>query len=147
MKVQKTIEITASPEIIWSFMTEPEKVLQWYLPLQKFEYTTDQRNMVGAPLYYEEKVALGIIRLNCVVTEWVENEKYAFRMNSGNMMKSYEEIWTVEPAPSGSKFTFLEKGELSLGVIGKLLNPVAARSSGATVEKMLTELKNLAEAQ
>ena len=102
---------------------------------------------MGAPLYYEEKVALGIIRLNCVVTEWVENEKYAFRMNSGNMMKSYEEIWTVEPAPSGSKFTFLEKGELSLGVIGKLLNPVAARSSGATVEKMLTELKNLAEAQ
>ena len=45
MKVQKTIEITASPEIIWSFMTKPEKVLQWYLPLQKFEYTTDQRNM------------------------------------------------------------------------------------------------------
>ena len=146
MKVQKSIEINAPPEKVWSFMTEPEKVLQWYIPLQKFEYTTDQRNAVGAPLYYEEKTALGSVKFNCVVTEWVEKEKFAFKMTSGNMMKSYEEIWTVEPANAGSRFTFLEQGELSLGIIGKLLNPIAARSSGATVEKMLAKLKTLAEA-
>jgi len=147
MRVRRSIEINAPPEKIWPFMSEPEKVLQWYLPLQKFEYTTDQRNLVGAALYYEEKTALGRIKLNCVVTEWEVKEKFAFKMHSGNMMKSYQETWTVEPTPSGSRFIFLEEGESSLGVIGKLLNPVAERSSGATIEKMLASLKSLVEAQ
>jgi uncharacterized protein YndB with AHSA1/START domain len=146
MKVQKSVEIAAPPKKIWSFMTEPEKVLQWYIPLQKFEYTTDKRNTVGAPLYYEEKTALGLIKFNCVVTEWVEKEKFAFKMNSGNMMKTYEEMWAVEPTPAGSKFTCLVQGELPLGIIGKLLNPFAERGTGSTVEKMLAKLKNLAEA-
>ena len=147
MIVQKTIEINAPPEKIWSFMTEPEKVLQWYIPLRKFEYTLNQRNVVGAPLYFEEKTGLGSMKFNCVITEWVENEKFAFRMHSGNMMKSYEETWTVAATASGSRFTFLEEGELSMGIIGKLLNSVAERSSGGTIEKMLAKLKSLAEAQ
>lgn len=81
-----------------------------------------------------------------MVTEWVENEKFAFKMNSGNMMKTYQEVWTVEATPAGSRFTFLELGELSLGIIGKFLDPFAERGSGATIEKILAKLKSLVEA-
>ena len=101
---------------------------------------------MGAPFYFEERVAGRLMKLNCVVTEWVENERFAFRMTSGNMMKSYEERWTAEATPSGSRFTFMEQGELSLGIIGRIMGPLAQRSSGATIEKMLTKLKSLVEA-
>ena len=86
------------------------------------------------------------MKLNCVVTEYVENEKFAFKMTSGNMMKSYEERWTVEVTPSGSHFTFMEQGELPYGIIGRIIGPLAQRSSAAIVEKMLAKLKSLAEA-
>jgi hypothetical protein len=62
------------------------------------------------------------------------------------MMKSYEEIWTIEAIPSGSCFVFTEQGELGLGIIGKIIGPLAQRSSGSTIEKMLAKLKILVEA-
>ena len=146
MRVERSIEIAAPPENIWPFLFEPEKVLQWYIPLQRFEYSSEQRGSEGACLYFEEKVAGRIMKLNCVVTECVENEEFAFKMTSGSMMKSYEERWTVEPTPTGGKFTFMEQGELPYGVIGKVIEPLAQSISGSTIEKMLTKLKSLVEA-
>ena len=146
MKVQRSIEIAAPPEKIWPFLAEPGKILEWYIPLQKFEYTSEQHGGVGAPLYFEEKVAGQLMKLNCEVTEWVENEKIAFSMTSGKGMKTYGEGWTIEATPSGSRFTFTEQGELPYGFIGKLMEPLAQSMSGAAIEKMLAKLKSLAEA-
>jgi len=101
MQVQRSIEIMAPPDKIWPLLTEPQKILEWYYPLQKFEYTGDQSHKVGAPFYFEEKLPTGTMKLNCEVTEWVDNECFAFKMTSGNMMKSYGEKWTVESTPSG----------------------------------------------
>ncbi len=114
--------------------------------MRKFEYTGEQRGGVGAPLYYEERASGQTIKLNCVVTEWVENERLAFRMNSGTVMKSYEERWTVEATPSGSRFTLMYKGELPYGILGKLIGALGQRSSDAHVKEILVRLKSLVEA-
>ena len=146
MKVQRSIEIAAPPERIWPFLVEPEKILKWCITLQKFEYTGKQRSGVGTPFYFEEKAAGRLMKLNFTVTEWVENEKLAFSMTSGNFAKGYEQRWTVKATPSGSRFTFMEQVELPYGIIGKVIGVIGQRSSGATVEKMLAKLKSLVEA-
>ena len=146
MEVKKSIDIAAPPEDVWPFVTDPEEILKWYFPLQKFEYTGEQRDEVGAPIHFEEKVAGLSIRLDCVVTEWAENEAFGFKMVAGQPMKAYRERWTLEDTARGSRFTFLEEGELPYGFVGRLLEPVAERSSAATIEKMLQKLKSLAEA-
>ena len=145
MEVTKAIDVTVPPETIWPFMSEPEKILEWYIPLQKFDYTSGKRNEVGAPFYFEEKTTGGIIKLNCVVTEWDKNKQFAFKMSSGNMLKTYQERWTVEAISSGSRFTFMEQGELGLGIIGKIIGTLAERGSAAKIDKMLAKLKSLAE--
>jgi hypothetical protein len=43
MEVTKSIDIAVTPEKIWPFMSEPAKILEWYIPLQKFEYISEQR--------------------------------------------------------------------------------------------------------
>ncbi len=147
MRVQRSIEIAAPPEKIWPFMVEPEKNLKWCITFKKFEYTNEQRSGVGTTFYIEEKAGpMPLMKLNFVVTEWVENERLAFRMTSGSGVKSYEQGWTVTPTPYGSRFTFMEEVELPFGVIGKLIGLVGQRSSHATVKKMLVILKSLAEA-
>ncbi|MBA7696749.1 hypothetical protein ES703_105400 [subsurface metagenome] len=145
MRVQRSIEITAPPEKIWPFLVEPEKILKWFTLLQKFEYTGEQRSGVGTPFYYEEKSGGRLMKLNYVVTEWVENERLAFSMTSGTGVKGYEQSWTVEATPDGSRFTFMENVELPFGIIGKLIGVVGRCSSEATVGKMLPILKSLAE--
>jgi len=146
MRVVKSIEIAVPHEEVWPFFIDPEKVLQWYIPLQRFEYSSEKHGIEGAPLYFEEKVSGRLMKLDCVVTECIENERFAFNMISGSMMKSYEERWTVETTSSGSKFTFMEQGELPYGFIGKIIEPIAKSMSGSVIKKMLVKLKNLAEA-
>ena len=146
MRVERSIEIAAPPEKIWPFLVEPEKILKWCITFKKFEYTSEQRSGVGTPFYIEEKAAGPLMKLNFTVTEWVENEKLAFSMTSGTGVKGYEQRWTVEATPSGSRFTFMEEVELPFGILGKLIGLVGQNTSKATVGKMLVILKSLAEA-
>ena len=146
MRVQRSIEIAAPPERIWPFLVDPEKILEWCITLERFEYTGEQRSGVGTLFYFEEKAAGRLMKLNFAVTEWVKNERIAFSMTSGNMVKGYEQRWMVETTPSGSRFTFTEEIELPFGVIGRILGLFARRRSEAIVGEMLAKLKSLAEA-
>ena len=146
MRIQKTIEITAPPERIWPFFVEPERVLEWCSTFRKFEYSGDLRSGVGTPLYIEEQAVGPVMKMHFEVTEWKENDKLGLRMVSVSSVKSYEQEWSLEPTPSGTRFTFVEEIEFPFGVFGKLLGLIAQRMSAATVDKMQAKLKALAEA-
>ena len=146
MKIQRSIEIASPPEKIWPFLVQPEKILKWCIFLQKFEYTGEQHSGVGTPFYSEEKAGGRLMKLNFVVTEWVQNKSVACRMTSGNFLKGYEQRSTIEATPSGSRFTYIEESKLPYGVIGKILGLFARSSSEAHVKEMLAKLKSLAEA-
>jgi len=146
MKVQKSIEINASPERIWTYIVEPEKVLRWCITYKRFEYTSDQRSGVGTPLYIEEQAGGGLTKMQFEVTEWKENARLALQMVSGASYKSYRQELILEPIQAGSRFTFMEEIILPYGIIGKLIGIFAERMSSETVDKMLTKLKALVEA-
>jgi uncharacterized protein YndB with AHSA1/START domain len=146
MKVQKSIEIAAPPHKIWPFLIEPEKIQKWCITFIKFEYTGKQRSGVGTTFYLEEKAGGPLMKLNFKITEWVENRRVAFSMISGNFVKGYEQSWTVEATPSGSRFTFMEEIRFPYGIIGKIMGLFAKRGSEATAGKMLLKLKSFAEA-
>jgi hypothetical protein len=146
MNVQGSIDIAAPPNKIWPFLVEPEKLLKWCITYQKFEYTGDKRSGVGATFYLEEKAGGPLMKLNFTVTEWVVNERLAFKMTSGNFVKGYEQRSIIEATKSGSRFTYSEDIKLPYGVIGKIMGLFAKSSSQAHVKEMLNKLKNLTEA-
>jgi len=62
MRVERSVEIAAPPEKVWPFLIEPRKVLQWYIPLQSFEYSSEKHGIEGTPLYFQ-----GIFRKKSLV--------------------------------------------------------------------------------
>ena len=146
MKVQKSIEIAAPPEKIWPFLVDPDKILMWCITFKKFEYTSESHSGVGTTFYLEEKAGGPYMKLNFQITEWVKNMKVSFIMTSGNFVKGYNQSWTVETTPAGSRFTFMEEVRLPYGIIGKIMEFFGQSGSEATVGKMLPRLKSLAEA-
>ena len=146
MRVQKAIEVNVPTNRVWPFFVEPEKIMLWCITFKKFEYTSDQQSGIGTPVYIEEQAGGPLMKMRFEISEWKENEAVALRMVSGPMMKSYEQFWKLEPIPSGSRKNFREDIEFSLGIIGKLLDSIAARSSTGTIDKMLLKLKGLVEA-
>lgn len=146
MKVQKSIQVAMPPSKVWPFFIEPEKVLQWCITFKKFEYISFQRSGKGTPLYIEEEAGGKLSKMRFEVIEWKENEKLTLRMVSGGNYKAYEQCFSVEPVPSGSKVFFMEEIILPYGVMGKLIGAIAQGISNATVDKMFAKLKLLVEA-
>jgi uncharacterized protein YndB with AHSA1/START domain len=146
MIVQKSIEIASPPDKIWSFLIEPEKIMKWCYPIKNFKYTGEQRSGVGTPFYYEEK-SVQLMKLNFKITEWVEKQKLAYKMTSGNFVKGDEIKWAIEATPSGSKFTYFEEVTMPWGFLGKFIGLFAQSGLKAEVNKMLPILKSMAEAK
>jgi uncharacterized protein YndB with AHSA1/START domain len=145
MKLEESIIIEAPPEKVWPFLIDPEKIRTWYFPLEEFEFTSKQHAGEGATFYYIEKAPIGNIRVNFKVTEWAENQRIAFTMTSGDLLKWDNQSWTVEPADSGSKFVFFEEAGLPYGILGQFLGLFARIGSQANLKKMLANLKEMAE--
>jgi uncharacterized protein YndB with AHSA1/START domain len=146
MKVQSTIDIAAPPKKIWPFLVEPEKIVKWCITYQKFEYTGDKRSGAGATFYLEEKAGGPLLKANFAITEWVENQKLACKMTSGNFIKGYEQKMNLEAITSGSRFTFAEEVKLPYGPIGSIMGFFGKSSSQAHLKEMMAKLKSLAEA-
>ena len=95
MKLQRSIEIAAPPERIWPFLVEPERIMKWFTFLRRFEYTSKQHSGAGATFYYEEKSSPQLMKLNYVVTEWVENRRMPLGMyctQEGQVLETKEEV-------------------------------------------------------
>jgi uncharacterized protein YndB with AHSA1/START domain len=145
MKVQSSIEITAPPEKIWPFLVQPTEIPKWCITYQKCELVGKQRSGVGTSFYIEEKAGGPLMKLNFQITEWVENQRLAFKMTSGTFVKGYEQRWMIESIPSGSRFKFAEDVKMPWGILGKMIGFLGRSGSEKHVKEMLIKLKSLAE--
>ena len=146
MLVRMSVDIQAPPEKVWPYLVEPEKAMQWFTALKKFEYTSEQHGGVGSTFYWLEEASGRMYNLYFETTEWIENRAFAYRMTSGDFFKSYDERWEIEPTPQGSRFTFNDHIEFPYGPIGKIIGWFAARGAKETGSEILANLKRLAEA-
>ncbi len=146
MRIQRSVNTSAPADRVWRFLVDPEKILEWCIPAKKLRHTGDQRSGVGTPFYFEEKAGGRLMKLNLEVTEWVVNDRVAFKMTSGNFVKGYEQKYVLEATPPGSRFTFTENIELPYGILGKVAGLFVRPGSEARVKAMLFKLKSIAEA-
>ncbi len=146
MKIHRSIAIAAVAEKIWPFLVEPEKILKWCITIEKLRHTSEQHSGLRTPFYFEERAVGWLMKLNFIVTEWVVNERVAFKMTSGNFVKGYEQRYTIEATPSGSRVTCAEDVKLPYGIFGKIAGLFRRSVSEAHLEHMLVKLKSLAEA-
>lgn len=145
MKIHKTIKISAPAIKIWPFLVEPQNILKW-CPVETVRLTSDQHSGLNTPFYFEEKAVGRLLMMHFVVTEWVLNESVAFKMTSGNIVKGYEQRYTIQSMPSGSQFTCFEDVKMPYGIIGRVAGLLRRLVSEARLERMLNNLKTLAEA-
>ena len=145
MKIQKTIKIAAPASKIWPFLVEPRNILKW-CPVETIRCTGEPHSGLKAPFYFEERAIGRLFMMNFVVTEWVINERIAFKMTSGNIVRGYEQRYTIQNFPSGSQFTCFEDVTMPYGVIGRAAGLLRRFVSEGRLEKMLGKLKVLAEA-
>jgi len=146
MKLRRSIVIKATRENIWPFLVDPEKIIKWCTPVNVIRHTSPQHSGLRTAFYFEEKAVGRIMKLQFVVTEWVLNRSVAFKMTSGNVVKSYEQRYTIESVPSGSCCTCYEEVTLPYGILGKFAGLFRKFTSNKLLDRMLLNLKYAVEA-
>ena len=145
MKLCRSIVIEATGEKIWPFLVDPEKIIKWCTPINVIRLTSQQRSGLGTTFYFEEKAVRRMMKLHFVVTEWVLNRSVAFKMTSGNVVKGYEQRYTIEAIPFGSRCTCFEEVTLPFGILGKFMGLFRKFTSIGLLDSMLLNLKYVVE--
>jgi carbon monoxide dehydrogenase subunit G len=150
MKIERSIEIAASPEKVWSMMFDKlENSLQWHPNVTKIESIGEQQSGVGTMMYIEEKLKgrLGLIKMVIEVTEVEENRKQAVHQVLGSAMKNLDVTYTLEPTAIGCRLTASVNMVFMCWIIDIILWLVAGKNiSRKHWETVLANVKRLAEA-
>ena len=146
MKFQKSIGIAAPADKKWPFLIEPVHVVKWCCNVERIvHHGGEGNNGLGGKFYLEERAVGRILKLYFVVTEFEVNRSFAFKMISGDLVKGYEQKYTLEPNPLGTRLTCFEDVTLPLGIMGKAAGFLRKPISEARVHKMLVNLKSMGE--
>jgi uncharacterized protein YndB with AHSA1/START domain len=144
MRVHMAIDISAPPEVVWPYLVEPEKVMQWYDMLKVFRYTSEERGP-GSTFYWEEEVRGKIYSNHFRTTEWVENRVFPYEMTESSYFKGYTERWAIEPTEEGCRFSFDDQLVFPYGLWGRVMGWFGERMAKGSSQQILQNLKHLAE--
>ena len=145
MKVEKSVKISASPDKIWPYLTEPQKMKMWFDTFKKVEFLNKKHSGLGTTYYIEEKVPGPLRKINFEAVNWDENKRLTLRMMSGVGVKSYVINWEIKVDQSGTTFYFAEDIVMPFGIIGSIMGALGQKTADKMVEEMLMKLKKLSE--
>ena len=128
-------------------LVQAEEILKWFTLLEGFNYTSEPPHGPGSTFHYDERSGRRLMKCDYRVTDWQENQRFAFTLVSGPMPKD-DQVWRIDALPAGSRVTLEEDLELPGGVFGRMLLALGVgRTIGKHLEEMLIDLKGLAEAR
>jgi carbon monoxide dehydrogenase subunit G len=148
--VQRSIETAASPETVWSIISDPTLVPKVYPDAVSITSTPPGMAQVGQKNEIVAKVGGRRTHMTTETDEVVPNKKLVFHQIPGGLMKTFVNTTTLEPSKKGTRLTIKTEYEASAGYLGKALsvlfvNRVAKKNLQVSADniKELAELKEL----
>jgi len=143
-RVEKSIEIRASPEEVWE-MLALDRHPEWNEQYKSVEYTSEVRKpkdkyRVGASCRMTTKEGIWDIE----ITESLENEKITYRVQGIKGVRNVNGTFTLEPTELGTKITAVSDYELS-SLMLKMLSKLVSGTLEKDFEKGLGNLKSILE--
>jgi carbon monoxide dehydrogenase subunit G len=140
MKTDATITIGQAPEVVFSYLTDVEKIQQWS-PVENMKLLTN--GPVGVGSQFSQTVSI-LGKSFESVTEVTANDpptSFAFKAISGPM--TFEQRFTLTPTAGGTKLDTVIEGEP--GGLLKLAGPALAPAVNKQLNDQFQQLKQLLE--
>jgi uncharacterized membrane protein len=148
MRVSGQIDIAASPEQVWEFITDPERVLHFMAGITRWEVASDEPAGLGARYRMLMRVGSAEVGGLVEVTEWDELRDMAWNSVSGIDQRGR---WRVRKRDHGShpprthvEFR-LSYGVAGAGILGYLSERLSAPTVQGNIRKSLQQLKRAVE--
>ncbi len=142
-RIEKSIDINATAEKIWP-MVFWDRVPEWMDQIKSAKFTSNFKDRIGATAHLSGHLGSVTAEWDAETTEWVENEKFAWRTSAGTFTGFG---WvTLTPLNSGTRATFVMDYHLPYSFLGVTLDRLrVVRDLERSSEKALQKLKVLME--
>ena len=137
-RIANSIEIKASPEKVFSIVSEFERAPEWQPEFKKVWYTSKEKKTVGATLHANAEVGGFKPDIDFTIIEWSENKRIAWRTTMVNASGSGS--FTLEPLGAATKYTEITEYSMPYSVLGKLIDRLRIRK--ATEKSYQDAIKN-----
>jgi carbon monoxide dehydrogenase subunit G len=145
-KLTKTMEIEASPEKVFAFILDKEKMNEASKGFSEFEYTSSGPVGVGTTMHYVAAGGGATAEWDSEVTEFVKNKKLATRTKGAGKFKATAS-YALEPTAKGTKLTYSMDYELPGSLLGKLVDKLRVhKDMEKGISKAMENAKNAIEA-
>jgi carbon monoxide dehydrogenase subunit G len=145
-KIEKTVEISASPETVWSIIADPTYFTKLVPDLISYEVDPPGMAVVGQKAHGTGKLAGRKVEIFSEITEVVPNRRIVTRQRPGGLFKTFQGTSSLEPTTRGTHATSSLEYEPSMGYLGKVLSKVVVgRVLRKNVNASLANLKEIAE--
>jgi carbon monoxide dehydrogenase subunit G len=147
-KITLSIEIEASPEKVFTFTNDVEKLNEISKGVVKNEFTSKGPIGVGTTAHTIVYNKAGGIQaeFDMEITEFEENKKVSMRTIGKSKMKVNIK-YVYEPTAKGTRLTKTEEYELPYSILGKIIDKIKFHKDIEKMdEKLLMDLKKALEA-
>jgi carbon monoxide dehydrogenase subunit G len=144
-KLTKSIEIEASPEKVFAFIIDSEKLNEMNKGNLEMEPTSKGPVGVGSTSHWVGTAGGNQQEFDMEITEFVKNKKAASRTIGASKFKMTAS-YALEPTAKGTKLTYSMDYELPYSVLGKLVDKLKVskdmeKNIGAMMEKVKKALE------
>ena len=145
-KLEREIEINASPEEVYDKLTDPDCLGEWVTIQEGLEEAPDGNLEQGDRVVQRMKVAGQKFRVTWHVDE-AERPSRVVWTGDGPMGAKARAVYEIEPNNGGGSCTFSYTNEYDLpgGPIGKVAGRAVVGASGGEADRSLERLKKLIE--
>ena len=144
MRIAVSIEVSAPPELVWEFVTDPSRYLHFMAGMTRFEVVSDRPNGVGARYRTLMRVGSAEVGGLIEVVEYARDADLAWTSITGVDQRGR---WRLRQRPADRtrvEFRF-QYGVAGSGVLGWLAEQVAAPQVRGHLRRSLTQLKRQVE--
>jgi carbon monoxide dehydrogenase subunit G len=145
-KLTKSIEIEASPEKVFAFITDMEKSNEVSKGFAEGEYTSKGPVGVGSTLHFVAKAGGQQAEFDMEVIEFEKNKKMSRRTVGASKFKMQGSS-TLEPTAKGTKLTTTMDYKLPYSILGKIIDKLkVSKDMEKSMERTLRDMKKALEA-
>ena len=147
-RVREAVVLNATPDEVWPYVVEPEKVRQWRKDITGFEMVDEGPPQVGQRFYIEKEIGGKIRRFDSRVTTLEVERKFAFEAEAADFAR-VKAAYEVVPEGDGFRFIIDETVEmLHGGFLMRVMDRVIIqRGLSRTLKGFLTDLREVMAGQ
>lgn len=144
MKVERTVELAASPKEVYDIVMDPSRLEEWVTIHHHLESAPSRALEKGDEVHQCMKLAGRKFKVRWTV---VENDpcEHVVWEGKGPVFSHARVIYRFEENGNGTRFSYTNEYDLPGGPLGKMAGGTVKRVTGKEVDGSLQRLKELVE--